>query len=246
MTPRPLSSTSLQRALSAGWGMAVTTWRVSLVYSLCFVLPGCLIMAVLLVLGWAPLLMVAGGAFMLVAPVTLAGFFGIASAVESGRRPGLGDVRAGFSRAAPALWALALVCGLLLMIFVTDAAILYAYLVGGEPVALLSQAGVGHFTLWAAVSGLVVAFLLYCVTAFAFPLLCERRCALVTAVVLSVRIVFGNFPVAMVWALLLAGLGITAALLLPLLPLFLPWLAFASRALYREVLPLLAAEVESR
>ncbi len=246
MTPRPLSPASLQRALLAGWRMATATRRVSLLYSLCFVLPGGLILGVLLALGWMPLLLVAGGGFMLVAPVTLAGFFGIARAAEAGAGVGLADVSAGFARAATSLWALALVCGLLLMIFVSDAAILYAYLVGGDPVGLLAMpAGVGNFALWAAASGLIVAFLLYCISAFAVPLLCERRCSLVAAVVLSVRVIFGNFPVAMLWAVLLAGLGITGALLLPLLPVFLPWLAYASRALYREVLPLLVSEVES-
>jgi len=87
------------------------------------------------------------------------------------------------------------------------------------------------------VSGAVVAFLLFAVSAFAVPLLCERRASLVEAVVKSVRIVFGNFFTTMVWAVLLSVTVIASILMLPLLLLTLPWLAYASRALYRSALP---------
>lgn len=118
-----------------------------------------------------------------------------------------------------------------------DAAILYAYMVGGEPVSGWTAAGVERFVLWAAVSGAVVALLLFAVSAFAVPLLCERRCGLVAAVATSVRLVLGNLPWSLLWGALLAALLITSALLLPLLPLTLPWLAYASRDLYRRVVP---------
>jgi uncharacterized membrane protein len=49
--------------------------------------------------------------------------------------------------------------------------------------------------------------------------------------------VFGSFLPMMLWAALISGLIIGSILLLPLLPLTLPWLAYASRALYRRVLP---------
>ena len=127
------------------------------------------------------------------------------------------------------------------MIFVTDAAILYAYMIGDVPVwlgELLPVAeGVSRFVLWSSVSGGVVAFLLFTVSAFAVPLLCERRATLVEAVVSSVRVVFGNFFIAMVWAVLLSTTVMASILLLPLLLLTLPWLAYASRALYRIALP---------
>ena len=86
-------------------------------------------------------------------------------------------------------------------------------------------------------SGLRLACLTNKPTAFAVPLLCERRAGLVEAVVKSVRIVFGNFIVAMVWAVLLSVTVIASILMLPLLLLTLPWLAYASRALYRSALP---------
>ena len=241
MIIQPFSFASLKRALAEGWRIANATRLVSIAYSLIFVLGGVLIIGSLLAQGMTPFVIAAAGAFMLVGPVILAGFFGIAQAFESGQRVTPGAILAGFSNAAGALWALSLVCGLLFMIFVTDAAILYAYMIGGAPVWLAdlmpAAMNVVKFVKWAGVSGLVVAFLLFGISAFSVPLLCERRIGLVGAVVTSVRVVFGNFTVAIFWAFFLSTATIASVLLLPLLPLTLPWLAYASRALYRQVLP---------
>jgi uncharacterized membrane protein len=241
MKIQPFTLAILRQALVDGWRLANATRGVSIGYSLFFVGGGVAIMAGLLAQGWSPFVIVAAGAFMLVGPVILAGFFGIAEAFEAGEPVTPGVVVAGFGGAARALWALALVCGLLFMIFITDAAILYAYMVGATPIwlseTLPAVANVAGFVKWAALSGLVVALLLFCISAFSVPLLCERRSGLVDAVVTSVRVVLGNFGPAILWAFLLSTATIASVLLLPLLPLTLPWLAYASWALYRRVLP---------
>lgn len=241
MTLSPLTLGGLQRALAEGWRVANATRGISIGYALIFTLGGLAIMGGLLAQGWTPFIIAAAGAFMLVGPVVLAGFFGIAGAHETGEPLGPGCIVSGFSRASRALWALSLVCALLFMIFVTDAAILYAYMVGATPVwldnLLPANANVLSFARWAGVSGLVIALLLYCVAAFSVPLLCERRAGLVEAVVISVRIVFANFLPAIFWASFLSTVTIGSVLLLPLLPLTLPWLAYASRAVYRQALP---------
>lgn len=241
MNIQPLTLAALRQSLADGWRLANATRGISIGYSLLFVLGGAAIMGGLLAQGWTPFVLAAAGAFMLVGPALLAGFFGIARAFEAGEPVTAGAVVAGFGGAARALWALALVCGLLFMIFVTDAAILYAYMVGATPIWLddliPAAAGVIGFAKWAALSGLVVALLLFCISAFSVPLLCERRSGLVDAVVTSVRVVLGNFAAAILWAFLLSTATIASVLLLPLLPLTLPWLAYASRALYRRVLP---------
>jgi uncharacterized membrane protein len=241
METRPLSLKSMAGALSEGWSIANGTRCVSFAYAGLFTLIGAVILGFLLGKGFTPFVITAAGAFMLVGPAILAGFFGIASAHEAGLPKHPRNVLRGFAAASGAIWVLALISALLFMIFVTDAAILYSYMVGGAPVWLPdfipTSENVKNFLLWGAVSGFVIALLLFSVTAFSVPLLCERRAGLVNAVVASVRVVFGNFPLAMLWAALLSTLIITSILLLPLLPLTLPWLAFASRALYRQVLP---------
>lgn len=241
MTLSPLTVGGLQRALADGWRIANATRGISIGYALIFTLGGLAIMGGLLAQGWTPFIIAAAGAFMLVGPISLAGFFGIAGALEAGEPVGPASIVCGFARASRALWALALVCTLLFMIFVTDAAILYAYMVGATPVwldmLLPANANVFSFVRWAGASGLFVALLLYCVAAFSVPLLCERRAGLVEAVVLSVRVVFANFIPSIFWAFFLSTVTIGSVLLLPLLPLTLPWMAYASRAVYRQVLP---------
>jgi uncharacterized membrane protein len=241
MTARPLNLDSLFDALAEGWQLASETRGASTAYTAIFVLAGAAIIGGLLARGWTPFVIAAAGAFMLIGPAILAGYFGIANAHEAGSDVRFSAVAAGFSGASGAIWALALVCGLLFMIFVTDAAILYAYMIGDVPVwlgeLLPASANVSRFVLWSSVSGAVVAFLLFAISAFAVPLLCEQRAGLVEAVVTSVRIVFGNFFTTMVWAVLLSATVIGSILALPVLLLTLPWLAYTSRALYRAALP---------
>lgn len=241
MTAAPLSFAAIGRALASGLAVARRARQVSLGYAAIITAIGALILGSLAKAGLAPFIVPAAGAFMLAGPVTLAGFFGIARAVEAGRKPGLDHLFAGFHRPPAALWVLALVCALLFMIFITDAGILYSYLIGGTPVFpadLVSMpANVAVFLLWAGISGAFIAGLLFAVSAFSVPLLCEGRAHLVEAVVTSVRIVLGNFAVTMSWAVLLSAAIMASIIILPLLPVVLPVLAYASHALYREALP---------
>ena len=238
-TIKPFTLATLHRALRSGWQLALATRRISSAYTLVFVVAGGALLGGLFARGWTPFVLAAAGAFLLLAPITLPGFFGIARAHESGEAaPGLRAIVSGFSAAARGLWALALIASLLLLIFITDAAILYAYLIGDTPGgSAWAAAGSASFVLWSLLSGAIVAALLFVIAAFAVPLLCERRSGLVNAVVLSVRAVLGSWPAALGWAVLLAAVLISSCLLLPVLPLTLPWLAYASRALYLEVLP---------
>ncbi|MDR2186615.1 MAG: DUF2189 domain-containing protein [Azonexus sp.] len=241
MKLQPFTIATLRLALDEGWRLAAATRRASMLYALIFMVAGMLIVGALLVNGLAPFVFAAAGAFMLLGPVFFAGFHGIAAAHEAGQAATFATVLAGFRRADPALWVLALVCALLFIIFITDAAVLYSYMIGGAPVWLgempANPGAVGRFLLWSGVSGLIVGFMVYTVSAFAVPLLCERRCPLVGAVAASVHAVFTNFIPAMLWAVLLAVVIVGSCLVLPLLPLTLPWLAYTGRSLYRRMLP---------
>jgi hypothetical protein len=103
MTNSSLSIASLRRALAQGWRVTRATRGVGTAYALVFTLGGLAIIGGLLAQGWAPFVIAAAGAFMLVGPAMLAGFFGIADAFEAGEAVSLGCVGRGFARASRAL-----------------------------------------------------------------------------------------------------------------------------------------------
>ena len=193
--------------------------------------------------GMSPMAPPLAGGFMLVAPALLAGFFGLVDAHEAGRAPHLRDAWAGFARAPASLWVVALLCAFLFLIWITDAAILYAFMIGGEhlpyelPWLIALRRNVLAFEAWAAPMGAALAFLIFAVSAFSVPLLHGRRAGLAQAVSASVRAVFGSLPASLVWGLLLAGLTLLSVLLLPLLTVTLPVLAYAGYSLYGRVFP---------
>ena len=284
MTERPLTFDAIGAALGHGWRTANATRAVSIGYAGIFTVIGAVIIGSLVAAGRTPFIVPAAGAFMLIGPALLAGFFAIAQKVgdaearsrgpacgdatapsqpsvgiplagatpplrgapsaasgRAGGTPSFATVARGFAGAAASIWVIALVCALLFMIFITDVAILYSYMVGGDPIfprdMLPTSDNVLSFMFWGLVSGAVIALLLFAISAFSVPLLCARRARLVEAVVTSVRIVFGNLIPALGWAILLSAATIGSILLLPLFPLVLPVMAYASHALYQSVLP---------
>ena len=71
---------------------------------------------------------------------------------------------------------------------------------------------------------LVLALIVFCIAAFAVPLLLDRRAGLVQAVMASVKAVFTSPGTLLLWAAVLGATGIVAALCPPLLLPGLPWL----------------------
>jgi uncharacterized membrane protein len=64
-----------------------------------------------------------------------------------------------------------------------------------------------------------------------------NRIGMVQAIHVSVRAVFGSFSASIAWGAVLTGTTLLSILVLPLLLVTLPVLAYASFALYRFVVP---------
>lgn len=130
-------------------------------------------------------------------------------------------------RASVGFAALFVACGALVLGVVGQ--------LGLSPMAL-PLAG-GFMLVGPALLGAALAFMILAVSAFSVPLLHDRRATLAPAVSASVRAVVGNLPTSLAWALILAGSILLSILLLPLLTVTLPVLAYASQALCRTVFP---------
>jgi len=182
----------------------------------------------------------------------------LGQALEASRRMGAG------------FWALAGACGFLLLVWVTDAGILYAFLVGaGTPVELLATApmagpgtssvlnpdstggaspwenpGLRSFLAWASLMGAVLAVGVHLIAGFSLPLLQEGRATTVTAIHASVRTVFGSLITTLTWGLIIVLALFLGFLLPPLLTLVMPVLAYSHYELYRLAFPATKAKGE--
>lgn len=235
--PRRITVAAVPAAVLEGWRNLRRCLLPAMTYAAVFALIGLMIFALLLHFSLAAMILPFAGGFLLVGPVVLAGFFGLRRALVAGRQPGMQDVLQAFRQAPRGLLVISLVCVLLLLIWLTDAATVYSFMIGGAGQDALLPPGTLRFHFFTSVMGAVLALIVFCISAFSVPLLFDRRATLVGAVAGSVRAVFTNIAALLVWALILA-LGVMATILFPpLLVLSLPCLAFASDLLYLEIFP---------
>lgn len=236
-----LTLDSLFRAIKRGWEMFCLTRPLSVSYAMIFAVIGVVILVGIERASFAPLIFPLAGGFMLIGPVLLTGFFAMADRILRREACNFSDIVSGFSRASGEMLAIALVCTLLFMIWVTDVATVYGFTVGRVPVSPLTLLFPAHnvlaFMIWSSVLGAILAFVIFAISAFAVPLLYYQRAGLVQAIQLSVKAVFANLAPSLVWAMILAVSIIGSILILPLFLLTFPVLAFASHALYRELFP---------
>jgi len=243
MDPQAFSPQDIGAALQAGWRDFRSLPGASMAYAGLFTLIGLALLTAIGTLGISPMALPFAAGFMLVAPVLLTGFFRLRTLQSVGTKPGLLDAFAAFGRAPGALWLVALICCFLFLVWITDAGVLYVMMIGTErlpyelPWLIKLQESVLAFEFWGMLMGSVLAFIILAVSAFSVPLLYEGRANLVEAIHVSVRAVLGNFFSAILWGLLLTAVTLTSILLLPLLAVTLPVLAYASFALYRRVFP---------
>lgn len=245
---RPFSLGDIALSLRTGWATFLTSPGISLAFGAGIAAIGLVVLVCIYRIGVSAMALPFAAGFMLLGPILLVGFFRIAETLAAGQRPGFQDALAGFRRAPLGLWVVALLCAFLFMIWITDAGILYSFMIGKfdstrQPLWLnqLQQDSL-RFTLWSSLMGSVLAFFAFAISAFSVPLLHQRRASLIQAIYASASVVLGNFFASIAWGLLLTGVILGSIVLLPLLALTLPVMAYASFALYQRVFPPLATE----
>ena len=241
--PQPFSVADVREAVAQGWRTFRAIPRPSVAFAAVFVLAGLAILWVIGQWGVSPMALPFAGGFLLVGPVLVTGFFRLADVHAADGTPVVRDALAAFGRAPAGLWVVALLCAFLFVIWITDAAVLYAFMIGGEhlpyelPWLIALRRHVVAYEAWAALMGGVLALMTLAIAAFSVPLLHERRAGFAPAIAASVRAVLGNLVPSLAWGLLLAGLTLLSIVLLPLLAVTLPVLAYAGYALHRRVFP---------
>jgi len=243
LAPGRFSISDIVDALRTGWYVFRSIPATSMAFATLFALIGLVLLAALGRFGVSPMALPFAGGFMLVGPALLTGFFRLFAIRAGAGDPRLVDAFSAFARAPAGLWLVALICSFLFLIWLTDAAVLYVVMIGPEhlpyelPWLIGLHSHVVAFELWGALMGSLLAFIILAISAFSVPLLHEGRAGPVQAVHASVRAVFRNFLTSVAWGLVLTGATMLSILLLPLLTVVLPVLAYASLALYRKVFP---------
>ncbi len=236
-----LTTHSLKRAIHRGWDMFSRTRPLSVTYAMIFAVIGVLMLVGIVQASVAPMLFPMAAGFMFIGPVLLSGFFSLADRLIRGESCTFSDILHGYARTTPGMMIVALVCALLFMVWVINAATFYGFIVGRTPVTLLllitPTADVISFLMWTSLMGAFLAFLIFAVSAFSVPLMYYRRAGLAKAVKLSVSAVFDNIYTSLLWALILSVSIIASIIIFPLFLLTFPVLAFASHALYQELFP---------
>ena len=242
-TRRKLSFHDIGQSLRTGWEEFGSMSGVSLAFGAVFAVLGLVVLIVVVQIGISAMALPFAAGFMLLAPIFLVGFFRLSELRASGFRPRFRDAFAGFRRAPAGLWVVALLCTFLFLVWITDAGVLYSFMVGevdprDQPFWLNQfQDHVVAFILWSSLMGSVLAFFAFAISAFSIALLYQRRATTVQAIFASVHAVLRHFVISISWGLLLTGSIVGSILLLPLLAVVLPVMSYASFAFYLRVFP---------
>ncbi|MBU1690375.1 MAG: DUF2189 domain-containing protein [Gammaproteobacteria bacterium] len=227
-----------------GWRMFRQTQNASMAYAAIFAVIGAILLIGAVKLDIAPMTFPLAGGFMLVGPAFLAGFFHVAALRTQQKPVRFIDFFRGFRHSPAALWIVSAICAFLFLVWLTDAAIVYSLYFGTAPLlgSLELIAGFGEgskllsFILFCSLTGSVLAFMIFAISAFSVPLIVSRHIGLANAVGTSVRAVFGNFGVMIAWGIILSvSIAGTILLFMPLFVMVFPVLAYASERAYRDV-----------
>ena len=226
-------------------GQGVRDFRAAPRYGLFFgglyAAAGWLLMALLWHFGMPYLAYPLAMGFALIAPFAAVSFYAVSDHLERGKSFGWSDVFGAIGSAARRdLRWMALVTGFALVIWMDIAAFLFFGLMAFMPFGpdfvrelFTTPAGL-LFLLIGNISGAMIAFGVFSISAVSFPMLYDRDIDFVTAMVTSVRLVVANPVTMMAWCIaiaILTGLSLLSAFLG--LFVVLPVIGHATWHLYR-------------
>ncbi|HEX4869774.1 MAG TPA: DUF2189 domain-containing protein [Moraxellaceae bacterium] len=181
--------------------------------------------------------------FVMVTPLIAAGVYELSRQCEQGLSPGFLDSVKALRRNAASIADYGVALLLIGILWERVVAVMFALSYGGEmgsvkdfaAEVLFSGRYVGVVLAWF-LSGAVMASVVFAATAVGMPMVIDRDCDVVTAMLTSWRAVFANLPAMAVWAGLIIGLSllsITTALVG--LVVVMPLLGHATWCAYRDV-----------
>jgi uncharacterized membrane protein len=185
--------------------------------------------------------------FFIVGPIIITGFQQVAALLENGKSVSLAHFFLIKSENKAGIWFLIFILTVCYLIWITDALVIYSLYFGIEALPLDQQffsdekltESLFFYLLYSGFMGLVCAVIGFTLGVFSIPLMIHKGCNFVSAVNLSIKTVFQHKLLMLRWATCLVVIvSLTLTLLLPLLPIIFPILAYASYAVYRDLIDL--------
>lgn len=232
------------RWLSAGWRDFWTGPASSLMYGLGVFLLSVAFVWTLVAFGRDYILFPALAGFMIVAPFLAVGLYEKSRAIEEGREIGIGSMLLARPRAGAQVFFTGLLLCMLILLWMRAAVLLYALFFGVTAFPGLDHiAGmlIGTAYGWTmlivgtAIGGLFAAFA-FAISVFAVPMLLDRRVDALTAMGMSMKLVWNNLPTMLAWGAMVLVLfaACVATGLLGMIVIF-PLLGHATWHAYRAV-----------
>jgi uncharacterized membrane protein len=230
--------------LARGWrDLWVSPWS-SLLYGLVVFAVSITVVYTMFTAGWDYVLFPALAGFMIIGPVVAVGLYQKSRAIEQGTPVRLDDMLLLRGASAGQIIFLGLLLSLLMLLWMRAAVLLYALFFGYRPfpgAEHIMQQLVGTPLGWAMlltgtfVGGLFATFA-FAISAFSVPMLLVRRLDAVTAMGMSLKFVWNNVGVMIVWGAIVAVLfAVSVATALVGLILVFPLLGHATWHAYRAI-----------
>jgi uncharacterized membrane protein len=229
--------------LALGWRDLVAAWPVALCYGVAIVAASYGLLYTLLDLKMIHFLLPLAGAFFLLAPALAVGLYETSRRLQSGL-PATPAALFSDWRSPRQIAYFGMILLVIHLVWVRVALLLFALFVGQAPPDLERLVQVTFFTqgsLTFLVVGTVIgagfAAVTFAVSAVSLPMLIDRECDVITAVIASVRTVLFNWQAMALWAALivvLTGAGIATGFFG--LAVVLPLVGHATWHAYRDLL----------
>jgi uncharacterized membrane protein len=241
------------RWLAKGLADLAAMPQISLAYGAVFALAAVGLWLGLGTLGWQSLMLALAGGFLLVGPVMAVGLYEASRQRAEGGKPGLAEVVFSGFRSIDQLSLLGLALGLVFMIWVQLAFLLFMLFFGDQPFPPIDQFVPRLLFTWQGVTLLVVgsiagaclAAIVFSISVISAPMLIDRPVGATSAIFASLNATTLNIKPMALWAVLIAvfmAVGI-ATLCIGLVVIF-PLIGHASWHAYREIVDVPVKEAE--
>jgi uncharacterized membrane protein len=241
------------RWLAKGLADLAAMPQISLAYGAVFALAAVGLWLGLGTLGWQSLMLALAGGFLLVGPVMAVGLYEASRQRAEGGKPGLAEVVFSGFRSIDQLSLLGLALGLVFMIWVQLAFLLFMLFFGDQPFPPIDQFVPRLLFTWQGVTLLVVgsiagaclAAIVFSISVISAPMLIDRPVGATSAIFASLNATTLNIKPMALWAVLIAvfmAVGI-ATLCIGLVVIF-PLIGHASWHAYREIVDVPGVEAE--